>query len=463
MMRATWLAAGIVLVSAAVPRASFAQSQEATERPNIVLIVADDLGYGELGCYGQQRIQTPHLDRMAAEGMRFTDFYAGSTVCAPSRCVLMTGRHVGHATIRGNSKQDLRPEDVTVAEVLQAAGYRTALCGKWGLGHEGSSGVPTRQGFDYFFGYLDQQHAHNYYPAFLMQNEMRVSLKNVVPGEGDFGGGVATVKADYSHDLISEEALAFIERERAGPFFLYLAWTIPHANNEGGRLGMETPDLGEYANLDWPEPQKAHAAMISRMDRDLGRLLERLAALGIEDRTLVLFTSDNGPHREGGADPEFNDSSGPLKGIKRSLHEGGIRVPFIARWPGHVQAGATSAMVGSFADLLPTLAEIAGASTPADCDGLSLAPTLLGVGEQQPQAFLYWSFYEQGAGQAIRLGRWKGIQQPYRSPLRIYDLENDLGEEHDLAESQPALVETLSHLMRAAHTPSPQWRFPQEP
>ena len=242
---------------------------EGADRPNIIFIMADDLGYGDLGCYGQQRIKTPAIDRLAAEGMRFTDFYAGSTVCAPSRCVLMTGYHTGRCFIRGNGKDNLRPSDVTVAEVLAAGGYRCGMYGKWGLGHEGSSGLPTRQGFDAFYGYLDQHHAHNYYPTFLVNNERRVKLANVVPKEGQFGQGVATQKKEYSHDLIMAEAMKFLDANHKKRFFLYLPLTIPHANNEARQAGMEVPDFGQYAQLDWPEPQKGHAAMISRMDRDL--------------------------------------------------------------------------------------------------------------------------------------------------------------------------------------------------
>src|SRR5262249_35914882 len=256
-------------------------------RPNVVFILADDLGYGDLGCYGQKRIRTPHLDRMAREGMRFTQFYAGSTVCAPSRCALMTGLHTGHCLIRGNARQDLRPADVTVAKVLKAAGYTTGLVGKWGLGTEGGTGVPTRQGFDYFYGYLDQDHAHNYYPAFLMRNEQRVPLKNEVPGRGPFGSGVATKKVEYSHDLLVKEALGFIDRSKDRPVFLSRAFTIPHANNEAGKKGREVPDLGEYRDLDWPEPQKGHAAMITRMDAGVGRVLARLKGHGLDGNTLV--------------------------------------------------------------------------------------------------------------------------------------------------------------------------------
>jgi arylsulfatase A-like enzyme len=444
--------------------------------PNVVLILADDLGYGDLGCYGQKRIQTPNIDRLAKEGMRFTDFYAGCTVCAPSRCVLMTGKHMGHCWVRGNAGQQnrliqcLRDEDVTVAEVLRQAGYATSLCGKWGLGEEGTAGVPTKQGFDHFYGYLNQHHAHNYYPAYLFRGETRIPLKNVVPGEGDFGSGVASEKLEYSADLIADEALKWLashaKNHRDQPFFLYFASTLPHANNEGGKQGMEVPELGPYAATDWPEAQKAHAAMISHLDRDVGRLREQLKALGLEENTLVLFSSDNGPHREGGNDPDFNDSNGALRGIKRDLTEGGIRVPLVAHWPGHIPAGTTSDFAGSFADLLPTLAELAGGSAhlPKDLDGLSLVPTLLGrSAEQREHNYLYWAFYERGGAQAARQGKWKAVQQPLHSPVRLYDLAADVGEEHDLATRHPEVVERLTAAMKAAYQPNENWKFPTAP
>ncbi len=435
-------------------------AQEGPRRPNVVVILADDLGYGDLGCYGQKRIQTPHLDRMAAEGMRFTQFYAGSTVCAPSRCALMTGLHTGHCLIRGNGRDPLRPHDVTVAKVLKEAGYATGLVGKWGLGEEGSTGVPTKQGFDSFFGYLNQHHAHNYYPAYLFRDERRVPLQNVVPGTGDFGDGVATKKIEYSHDLLAEEALAFLDRHKDRPFFLYLAFTTPHANNEAGKRGMEVPEYGVYQDKDWPEPQKGHAAMITRMDRDIGRLFARLKQLGLDEHTLVLFSSDNGPHREGGNDPDFNDSNGPLRGIKRDLYEGGIRVPTLARWPGKVPAGATSDFVGAFWDVLPTLAELGGGKAPTGLDGVSFVSTLLGQKDKQQQHdALYWAFYERGGAQAVRMGRWKAIEQPLRTPVQLYDLESDVGEQKDVAGQHPEIVAKLKQAMAAAYMPSERWKF----
>lgn len=432
--------------------------------PNIIFIMVDDLGYGDLGCYGQKKIATPNIDQLAAEGMRFTQFYAGSTVCAPSRCVLMTGKHTGRCFIRGNGKDNLRPEDITVAEQLKMAGYTTALYGKWGLGHEASTGLPTRQGFDHFYGYLDQHHAHNYYPSFLIRNEGREQLTNVVPGEGKWGQGVATDKRMYSHDLIANEALQFIDHHHAERFFLYLALTIPHANNEAGKAGMEVPDFGDYKDQDWPEPQKGHAAMIGRMDADIGRLMEKLKAHGLTENTIVFFTSDNGPHREGGNNPDFADSNGPLTGIKRSLHEGGIRVPMIAHWPGQIQAGSTSGFVGAFWDVLPTLSELAlipSPLIPSDIDGISFLPTLLGQSDaQQQHEDLLWIFYERGGARALRRGNWKLIEQPMHTPPRLYNLEADLAEKMNVAGDHPDLVNQMVTRMEQLYEPSERWKIP---
>jgi uncharacterized sulfatase len=438
--------------------------------PNIILILADDLGYGDLGSYGQAQIQTPELDRLAAEGVRFTDFYAGSTVCAPSRSVLMTGLHAGHTPVRGNAGPDvqtLAPDDLTVAEVLQAQGYATGLFGKWGLGDEGNTGRPNDQGFDEFFGYLNQVHAHNYYPEFLWRNEDRVELANEVELAPEaymsFHGGVARKREQYSHDLIMEEALDFIERKREVPFFVFLALTIPHANNEADRVdwahGQEVPDYGRYADRDWPEEQKGTAAMISRMDESIGRLRERLEELGIDRETVVFFSSDNGPHAEGGNDPAFFDSNGPLRGIKRDLYEGGIRVPLIAWGPGTVPSGITSNHIGYFGDFMATAAELAGADLPAGLDSVSLVPVLTNRPEAQPQHdFLYWEFYERGSAQAARADHWKAVRRPaFSGEIELYDLAQDVGEANDLAKQHPDIVTGMEAIMTQAHVPDPRW------
>jgi hypothetical protein len=311
--------------------AAFSLSAQRPAKPNIVLILADDLGYGDLGCYGQKQIATPNLDRLAAEGIRFTQAYAGSTVCAPSRCVLMTGLHTGHAYVRGNQYPDLplRPQDLTLTEILKKGGYHTALYGKWSLGGLSTTGYPTRRGFDEWFGYFSQTQAHDYYPYLLLEGEREYLVR------GNFGAR----KTVWVHDLFTERALEFIRRRRQ-PFFLHLCWTIPHANNEVGRdtgNGMEVPSDAPYSDRSWPQPEKNFAAMITRMDADVGKIMAALRETGQEENTIVIFTSDNGPHREGGHDPDFFDSNGPLRGIKRDLYEGGIRVPMIVRWPARIK------------------------------------------------------------------------------------------------------------------------------
>ena len=441
--------------------------------PNFVWILADDLGYGDLGSYGQERIQTPHLDRMAEEGMRFTDAYAGFTVCAPSRSVLMTGQHTGHTRVRRNGSPGLWDEDVTVAELLKAKGYATALVGKWGLGMEDSPGAPWKQGFDYFYGYLSQGHAHNYYPEFLMRNAERVPLRNVVELSGRYGGmsGVATERVDYSHDLMMDEALGWLEANAGDPFFLYLALTIPHANNEAGnldgggdpgianvkadlshhreRVGMEIPDAGQYQGEDWPGPQKGTAAMISHLDEGVGQVFAALRRLGVDERTVVFFSSDNGPHAEGGNDPFFFDSNGPLQGYKRSLHDGGIRVPTIVRWPGRVRAGSVSDFPWYFADFLPTVADITGFDVPDGVDGTSILPVLLETGISAEDRFLYWGGTP-GRAEAVRWGQWKAVREGPDRPLELFDLSSDIGEERDVsAEHEEVVGEILAYLESA--------------
>lgn len=443
----------------------------AAEKPNIIFIMADDLGYGDLGCYGQQVIQTPRLDQMAREGMQFTQFYAGCTVCAPSRSVLMTGQHTGHTYVRGNAGasntalQSLREQDVTVAEVLKSVGYHNGLIGKWGLGEVELPGFPLQKGFDSFFGYLNQGHAHNYYPEFLYRNDQQVPLRNEVqspPGAKENSlVGHATKRVDYSHDLFANEALDFVREQSAGPFFLYLALTIPHANNEAARMvgnGAEVPTYGIYANRDWPDQDKGQAAMITRMDADVGRLLDLLKQLSIDQNTIVFFTSDNGPHDESRHDLNRFSPSGPLTGIKRSLTEGGIRIPLIARWPQHIRPASVSDHIGYFADVMPTLMELSGAETEAPIDGISFLPTLTGSGEQQQHKYLYWEFYEQGSRQAVRFGDWKAIRQPmFTGQVSLFNLADDIAESNDLAEQHPDLVAKAASYMEQAHTPNPNW------
>ena len=463
-------AVGLATSSIVMPGCSstFGRSagKSSVKKPNIIFILADDLGYGDLGCFGQKRIKTPSLDKMAEQGMRLTQHYAGSTVCAPSRCVLMTGLHTGHCLVRGNARVPLRPSDVTVAEILKQAGYTTGIVGKWGLGEPDSTGIPNRQGFDYWFGYLNQRHAHNYYPAYLWRNEEKVHLKNEVKSMNP-PGGVATKKVEYSHDLCAKEALAFIERSKDNPFFLYLALTIPHANNEARNEGMEVPDYGIYKDKDWPEPQKGHAAMITRMDGDIGKLFVKLKELGIDENTFVFFSSDNGPHREGGNNPDFNDSNGPLRGIKRDLYEGGIRVPTLACWPGKIKSGSATDHISAFWDFLPTCVELAGFEAPKDIDGISMVPALLGKSKKQKKhEFLYWEFHEQGKKQAVRMGDWKGIRlnaaKKPNGPIELYNLKADIGEKKNIADQHPDIVAKIEGYMKQARVPSKDWRWPTD-
>lgn len=458
-----------------------ASLSEAAERPNMIFILADDLGYGDLGCFGQEKIQTPHLDEMAKKGMKFTQFYSGSTVCAPSRCVLMTGQDTGHCWVRGNGgveAQTLPAKDVTVAEALKGAGYQTALFGKWGLGELGSEGHPNRQGFDTFFGYLNQRHAHNYYPEFLIRDETVVPLSNVSSplwepmriksGKPVDGAGFADPEGrkEYSHDLIVEEARAWIteQAKTEDPFFLYLSLTIPHANNEGTRGtgdGQEVPDYGIYEDKDWPNPDKGQAAMITRMDRDIGELRELLASLELADNTLIFFTSDNGHHKEGGNDPEFFDANGPLRGMKRDLTEGGIRVPTIACWPGKTEAGTVTDHISGFTDWIATACELAGTEAPPETQSISFAPTLLGKSkDQEKHRYLYWEFYERGSKQALRVGEWKAIRKPmFTGPIALYHLPTDLGEENDVAAENPEIVAEMKSRFEEAHEPNPLWKI----
>jgi len=438
------LAAGLAVLT---DRDEAAAAEGKALRPNIIYIMADDLGYGHLGCYGQKEIKTPNVDRMAKEGIRLTDHYAGSAVCAPSRSVLLTGLHTGHCYVRGNRRLPVEgnvpiPADSqTFGKVMQRAGYVTACIGKWGLGYPGSSGDPTKQGFDHWFGYNCQRQAHSYYPTHLWRNEKKVMLRNT--------GGA---KKDYSHDLLTAEALTFIREscksKRKKPFLLYLPYTIPHA-------AFQVPELGIYADkAGWSGVKKAIAAMITRMDRDIGTILKLVKDLGIDDKTIVIFTSDNGS--AGGGLHELFKGSGPLRGKKGSLYEGGIRAPFVARWPGKIAKGAVSAHRSAFWDMLPTFAELGGAKVAKPTDGISIVPTLLGSGKQAEHEYLYW---EIGRLRAVRMGKWKAVE--VKGKLALYDLDKDIGEKTDLAASRPELVKRIKTIFAAAHrdTPWTTWKY----
>jgi len=436
--------------------------QERSTRPNILFIQADDLGYGDLSAYGQAQFTTPSIDRLAREGIRFTRYYAGSTVCAPSRAALLTGLHTGHAFIRGNAELPLRDRDVTLAMVLRQAGYRTALIGKWGLGDPGTTGQPDKKGFDYSFGFLNQRHAHRQFTDHLYRNAKPVAVD---------------LTRDYVNDLFTKETAAFIEEKDSRPFFVYLNYTVPHAelrvpddslqpfkgrfpetpfvNAKADQLatGRDTESLGYRSQ---PTPHAAFAAMITRMDRDIGRLIDLIDQRSLGRQTLIVFTSDNGPHQEGGGDPAFFKSSGGLRGIKRDLYEGGIRVPMIARWVGTIPAARVSYHEWAHWDILPTLAELAGAKAPSGLDGLSMAGALRG--ESPPRHdFMYWEFHERGFQQAVRMGNWKAIRLKKEAPLELYDLEDDPLEAHNIAAEHLDIVDKIEGYLKTARTDSPQW------
>src|ERR1043166_862449 len=430
-------------------------AQVPPKRPNILFILADDLGYGDLGCYGQERIKTPNIDRLAAEGVRFTQAYAGSTVCAPSRCCLMTGKQTGHATVRGNKAPELglRPDETTVASLLKQAGYRTALFGKWGLGGPETGSVPNTRGFDEFFGYLNQAHAHNSFPEHLWENQSEYLLR----------GNWFNQKKQFAPDLFSARTLSFIERQQRDPFFLYLAYTVPHADNELGLLqknGIDAPDQGMYVREDWPDVEKNFAAIITRMDSDIGRILQLLKRKGLDENTLVIFSSDNGPHKEGGHDAGFFRSSGPLRGVKRDLYEGGIRVPAIARWTKTIAPGKVSEFPWAFWDFLATAAELAGVRAPTGLDGISIVPALLGK-EQRAHDYLYWEFFERGFQQAVRQGDWKLVRQAPNFKLELLNLRDDVGETRDLAATRADVAAQLRKLFESARAESKD--FPTKP
>jgi arylsulfatase A-like enzyme len=421
-------------------------------KPNIVFIMADDLGWGDLGCYGQKQIATPNLDRMAAEGTRFTQCYSGSTVCAPSRCCLMTGKHGGHARVRDNLPNEiwLQPDDVTVAEILKQAGYHTGCVGKWSLGNPGSWGVANYQGFDYFYGHLDQNQAHFYYPDYLWENDQIVHLR----------GNRAGAKGEYTSDLFTQKALGFIRENKERPFFLYLAYTAPHWSDYDKQSvdSIQVPSDAPYSDKPWPEIEKKYAAVVTRLDSDVGRVTDLLNELGLDGNTLICFTSDNGPSAEGVHSVDFFDSNGPFRGSKRDVYEGGIRVPMIARWPGKVPAGKTSDQVWAFWDVLPTLAELIGLPASSGIDGISMLPALLGK-DQKSHEYLYWDYghVRDRYDQALRTGDWKGVRLGKDAKLGLYDLATDAGETKDVAAQHPDIVARIEQMLKDAYTPSPDY------
>lgn len=474
----------LLLLTAVLALGQAVQSAAAADRPpNLVLISADDLGYAELGCYGQQWIKTPRIDQLAREGMRFTQFYAGNNVCAPSRCCLMTGKHPGHASIRNNGKppgmDELRERmgwefpgqypiptnDVTMAEVLKQAGYATGAMGKWGLGHFGTSGDPNLQGFDLFYGFNCQAHAHNHYPRFLWRNRE----KEIQPGNDRTLYGQT-----YSQDRFIDVAKQFVREHKDQPFFLYLPFTIPHLSIQVPQQSLEQY-LGvipeeEYQHrgyLQHPHPRAGYAAMVSHMDAGVGEVVDLIDQLGLGENTLILFTSDNGPtyDRLGGSDSDFFNSSGPLKGRKGQMDEGGIRVPLVARWTGKTPPGSESDLIAAWWDFLPTACGLIETQPPSGIDGVSLLPTLTGQPEQQTEhAFLYWESPGYTGQQAVRMGKWKAVRKGLNNrklegppPFALYDLEKDIAESRDVAGEHPEVIAQIERIAREQHTPHELW------
>jgi len=445
-----------------------ADAQGSAQRPNIIYILLDDAGYGDFGCFGQKRFDTPNIDRLAQEGMRFTQHYAGSTVCAPSRCALMTGLHTGHCYIRGN--REIQPEGqeplpdsaATVAQLLKQGGYATGAFGKWGLGNPGSAGAPNQQGFDEFFGYNCQRQAHTYYPAHLWHNDTKLPLDGKT----------------YAHDLITRRALSFIRSHAQRPFFCYMPVTIPHAALQAPELYVAPfreqfaefeGQVGRYAGTTIDNPIAAFAGMMKKIDEDVGRVRNLVKALGIAENTLIILTSDNGPHREGGHNPQFFDSNGPWRGLKRDLSEGGIRVPMVAWWPGQVISGSQTDHMSAFWDFLPTACEMAGVGTRERIDGISFLPTLLGrAHKQKKHTYLYWEFHEQGGKRALRWGKWKAIQLKMHSsepePIRLFDLEEDPIEALSVAQQHPEIMAQIRAVFAQVHLRSgfKAWQWPHE-
>jgi len=452
-----------------VPSCRSRGEPESQRAPNVVLIVADDLGYGDIGCYGQTKIRTPAIDGLAAQGMRFTQAYSGGPVCAPSRCCLMTGMNTSHAAIRDNKEllpegqQPLPADSVTLAQLLHARGYASAAIGKWGLGPPGSAGDPRSHGFDHFFGYYCQRMAQNSYPSWIYRDHERVPLAGNGPRK--------PTGATYAPDLMREEALAFLRENAARPFFLYFATTVPHVAlqvpdesiKEYAGAFPETPYQGQMGYLPHLTPRAAYAAMITRLDRDVGLILAELQRLGLSENTVVIFASDNGPTFAGGVDTKFFDSTAGLRGLKGSLYEGGIRVPLIVRWPGHVQAGSVANEPCANWDLMPTLARACGASVPDGLDGLDLGPRLAG-GPAPTRDFLYWEYADNGGWQAVRMGDWKAVrrntQKNIPGTIELYELTQDPGESRDQAAQRPELVERARRAFATrSESPVPEWNI----
>jgi arylsulfatase A len=456
-----------LLISACVKN-----TEDKSRKPNIIFIMADDLGYGDLGSYGGSRIQTPNLDKMAEDGIRFLNHYAGTSVCAPARSSLMTGLHTGHTQVRGNlqwepyGQRPLNENTITLASTLKEAGYYTAMVGKWGLGVEGTSGDPLKQGFDYHLGYLCQVLAHNHSPAFIMENGVKIPLDNEViwtdTAHWTKGlGSYPIVKKDFTQEIFTNKALEIIESKKDEPFFLYFSSIIPHDNGEApkGKRYSDIPSFAPYENEDWTESEKGYAAMVTHLDKDVGKIMDKLKELGLEENTLVIFTSDNG----GDSPDSFHEESNqPFRGHKRDLYEGGIRVPFIAHWKGKISAGRKSTHPSAFWDMLPTFNELAGLSLPQQTDGISIVPELIGQ-EQTTHGYLYFEFHEQGGKQAVIKDEWKLLRLQARNPdktyLELFNIEEDISEANNLADQYPEKVDELLEIMKHSRVPSEDFPF----
>jgi arylsulfatase A len=443
----------------------------AQSRPNIIFILTDDMGYGEIEPFGQRLIKTPNLTRMANEGMMLTNHYAGTAVCAPSRCALMTGLHTGHAEVRGNQQYKTRngqlpmsDQAVTVAELLKTAGYTTGLIGKWGLGDTGTTGDPNKQGFDFFYGYTDQVLAHNHFPQFLIRNGAREYLRNEVAyRDSSTWGSITKSRKDFADELFMKEATKFITANQHRNFFLYLPFIIPHCNDEGPKdFQYEVPSQREYVSQPWSKDEKDYAASISYLDEYIGKILDHLKKLGLGSNTLVIFTSDNGPR----VNQMRFKSSGNLRGFKRDLYEGGIRVPFIAWWPGHIEKNSVSDHISTFWDFMPTACTLAGVQQPYTSDGISYLPTLLAKGDQLKHDYVYFEFHEGDGAQAVRKGKWKavvrGVKREEPSVLELYDLENDPAEKNNVANQYPKISAQMSAIIKKAHVPSEVFVLPTD-
>ncbi|MCT4646834.1 MAG: arylsulfatase [Carboxylicivirga sp.] len=439
------------------------QDKDLPTKPNIIYILADDLGYGDIGCYGQQVIKTPNIDQLAKEGIRFTQHYAGSTVCAPSRSALLTGLHTGHTFVRGNGQFQLREdkEDITIARLLKNAGYHTATIGKAGTGCNCDLGQPNRKGFDYFFGFLGHGAAHTYFPEYVYRNEEKILFP-------DNGGFKTWAGESYIHDVFLKEVLGYIEKHKEEPFFLHYASLLPHAQmyapeefkaDYKGKFAEKRFEGKHYGTCE--DPNATTAGMINRLDWEVGQIMKKLKELGLDKNTVVMFASDNGPHNVGGRDANFFKSSGPYRGIKRDLYEGGIRVPFIVRWPDVVKKGIVSNHISAFWDVMPTLLDVIGSDVEQKTDGISFYPTLKGE-PQKEHSYLYWEFHERGKSQAVRQGKWKGVRTGIKEgnmKIELYNLDEDISETNNIAHLYPEVVKALEEIMDREHETSPIEKF----